>query len=282
MSDKKPFVPPLWGKLGTNVKDLFTKKYTFKNQVITKHNAKNGVTLESGGVYTNELSGYVKATQKSKDLGTAEVNIETSGKADGKIKFDQFAKGLVVTISGNEKPSAKVNVDYSQEFFAGSASVDTVVKNFLTKLEGTAVVGFEGLSVGGQVKFDVSGTNELEDYNAAAEYSQDDFTATIQSADNTEKLTASYFQKVSPDLQVGASVDFGKGGRVLTLGDEFQLDADTTLKGKFNTKGVVAAVVEHRLPNPKLQFGVAASFNVFNNSPVVADQFGLTVTLGDY
>jgi len=281
MTTNKPFVPPLWGKFGTSVKDLFTKKYTFKNQVVTKHNAKNGVTLESGGVYTNELSGYVKATQKSKELGSAEVNIETSGKAEGKVKFDQMAKGLVLTLSGNEKPSAKVNVDYSQEYFAGSAALDTAVKSFQTKIDGSAVVGFEGLSFGGQFKFDVSGDNELEDYNAGVEYSQEDFTATIQSADKTEKITASYYQKVGSDLQVGASVDFGKGGRVLTIGDEYQLDADTTLKGKANTKGVVSAVVEHRLANPKLQFGVAASFNAFNG-PVAADQFGLSVTFGDF
>jgi len=282
MSTNKSFTPPLWGNFGKSVKDLFTKKYTFKNQVITKHNAKNGVTLESGGVYANDLSGYVKATQKSKYLGTAEVNIETSGKADGKVKFDQLMKGLVVTLSGNEKPSAKLNVDYSQEYFAGSASVDTMIKNFATKAEGTAVAGFEGLSFGGQVKVDLSHEAETEDFNAGIEYSQDDFTATIQSADKTEKVTASYFQKVSPELQVGASVDFGKGGRVLTIGDEYQLDADNTLKGKGNTKGVVTAVVEHRLANPKLQFGVAASFNVFNGAPVVADQFGLTLTFGDF
>jgi len=279
-SNAKPFVPPLWGKLGTNVKDLFTKKYTFKNQVISKHNSKNGVTLESGGVYTNQLSGYVKATQKTKDLGTAEVNIDTTGKADGKVKFDALSKGLVLTLSGDAKPSAKVNVDYSQEYFAGSVSLDTAVKNLQTKVEGTAVVGLEGLSFGGQAKFDVSGDNEVEDFNAAVEYTQDDFTATVQSAEKAERITASYFQKVSNDLQVGATVDFGKSGRILTIGDEYQLDADTTLKAKANTQGVVSAVVEHRLANPKLQFGVAASFNALNG--VVADQFGLSVTFGDF
>jgi len=236
--------------------------------------------LESGGVYTNQLSGYVKASQKTKDLGTAEVNIDTTGKADGKVKFDALSKGLVLTLSGDAKPSAKVNVDYSQEYFAGSVSLDTAVKNLQTKVEGTAVVGMEGLSFGGQARFDVSRENEVEDYNAAVEYTQDDFTATVQSSDKAEKITASYFQKVSNDLQVGASVDFGKGGRVLTIGDEYQLDADTTLKAKANTQGVVSAVVEHRLANPKLQFGVAASFNALNG--VVADQFGLSVTFGDF
>jgi len=278
----KPFTPPLWGNFGKSLKDLFTKKYTFKNQVISKHNAKNGVTLESGGVYTNELSGYVKVSQKSKDLGTAEVNVETSGKADGKVKLDAITKGLVLTLSASEKPLAKINADYSQEHFAGSASAEHNLKSHGTKLDGTVVMGFEGLSFGGAVKLDVSNENDLEDFNAGLEYSQDDFTATIQSTEKAEKITASYFQKVSPELQVGAAVDFGKGGRVLTIGDEYQLDADTSLKGKANTKGIVSAVVEHRLANPKLQFGVAASFNAFNNAPVVADQFGLTLTFGDF
>jgi len=283
MSDKKPFVPPLWSKFGQSVKDLLTKKYTDKNSFVVKHNSKNGVTLESAGVFSNELSGYVKASQKNKDLGLAEVTIDTSGKADGKIKFDRLLKGFVLSISSNEKPVAKVTADYSQEHFAGSASVETAIKNFTTKLEGSAVVGYEGLAVGGQAKLDVSGDNELEDYNAGAEYSQDDFTATVQSAAKTEKITASYFQKVSNDVQVGAQVEINnKDGRVLTIADEIQLDADTTLKGKLNTKGILAAVVEHKLANPKLQFGVSASFNAFSSSPVVADSFGLTVTFGDY
>jgi len=283
MSDKsKPFIPPLWSKFGQSLKDLLTKKYTDKNSFVIKHNSKHGVTLESGGVYQNELSGYVKATQKNKELGTMEVNIETSGKADGKVKFDQLLKGFILTVSGNEKPVAKINADYSQENFAGSAAVETAVKNWSTKLEGTAVVGMDGLAVGGQAKVDVSGDNELEDYNAGAEYSQDDFTATVQSAARMDKITASYFQKVSSDLQVGAQVDITKDGRVLTIADEIALDADTTLKGKLSTKGILAAVVEHKLANPKLQFGVAASFNAFGPSPVAADTFGLSVTFGDY
>jgi hypothetical protein len=280
MFDKKPYAPPLWGKLGVSIKDLFTKKYTFKNQVVVKkHNEKTGLTVEVQS--QGELNGYIKATQKSKDYGTAEVNVNTSGKADGKVTLDRLGlAGLVVTITGNEKPSGKINVDYSQELFAASASADSGSGGKSRPMfEGTAVVGYEGLSVGGQVKFD---STDMKDFNAAAEYKHSEFTATVQSAENTEKITVSCYRAHSPDLQIGASVDVGKAGqRVLSFGHEYQVDADTIVKGKFNTKGVVAAYVEYKMPNPKLQVGVGVSCNV-SQSTIVADQFGLSFNIGDF
>ena len=42
------------------------------------------------------------------------------------------------------------------------------------------MIGFDGLSVGGEVKFDVKHVNDIDDYNVGAEYSQPDYTATIK------------------------------------------------------------------------------------------------------
>ncbi len=49
------------------------------------------------------------------------------------------------------------------------------------ELEATAVVGWEGISVGGQAKYDFgAAADKLTDYNGAFQYEQSDFTATIK------------------------------------------------------------------------------------------------------
>jgi len=66
------------------------------------------------------------------------------------------------------------------------------------------------------------------------------------------------------------------------LGLEHQLDFDTGVKAYVQVpNGTVSAAIEHRLSNPKLQFGVAASFNALHQ-PFQAEKFGLTLTFGDY
>ena len=47
-------------------------------------------------------------------------------------------------------------------------------------LAGAGVVGFDGLSVGGEVKLDTQTRQELDDYNVAAEYAHGDVTGTIK------------------------------------------------------------------------------------------------------
>jgi len=285
------FVPPLFSKLGSAASDLFKKKYDYANVIQQKHKAKSGLVFTSGAEVGNSgISGNLKVNYKQSS-GEGEGEINTNGNGKGQLKFKKLADGVVATVSADAKnknfggvSSGKALVDYQQDFFSGSASVETSFFD-RTQLVGAGVIGFDGLSVGGEVKFDVKHVNDIDDYNVGAEYSQPDYTATIKTEKKGEDLTASYFHKVSADHQVGAQFLTRLNGgdeKVLTLGTEYKVDDSTTIKIKGDTKGELASVLQHDLKNPSVRFGLSSLFDARSPSALAAKKFGLALTFGDY
>jgi hypothetical protein len=296
---EKKFVPPAYGKFGKKLKDLLKKKYDFENKVTTKHNTRTaGLTIEASGVAgCTSLNGAFKGKYKDKKFGEAEAEVNTCGKLVGTAKFDKIAKGLEVNLSGGVDPSAKkkgcndkLSAEYAQEFFATSGFVDVNFGDATTAVvEATAVVGFEGLSVGGQLAFDVSqSAQKVSDINVGAEYTRDDSTFTLLTEKKGDVIRGSLHHLIRPNYQVGFQFDYSpraedvKKQRVFTAGTEYQLDVDTTVKAKVDTTGVIQTAISHNLQNPSLQLAMAASFTRKSADCLSADKFGLSLTFGDY
>jgi len=284
------FVPPLFGKLGTAASDLFKKKYDYQNVVQQKHKTKSGLVFTSGAELSQSIVGNVKLNYKQPS-GEAEGEIQTNGNGKGQLKFKKLAEGVVATVSADAKnkdwgntSTGKAVVDYQQDFFSGSAAVETSFFD-RTQLVGSGVIGFDGLSVGGEVKFDVKHVNDVDDYNVGAEYSQPDYTATVKTAKRGEDLHLSYFHKINESQQVGAQFlarISGGDEKVLTLGTEYKVDEATTLKLKGDTKGELATALQHDLKSPAVRFGLSSLFDARNPQLLTAKKFGLAITFGDY
>jgi len=297
MSDQK-FVPPVFGKFAKKAKDLFKKKYDYDNKIVTKHKTKTaGLTLEASGVVATPIAGAFKGKYKDKKYGEAEAEVSTAGKLYGTAKFDQLAKGLEVNFSGGVDPLAKkkgandrLSAEYAQEYFSTSGSVDVNMGDTTTAvLDGTAAVGFEGLSVGAQFSFDVSqAVQKFADFNLGAEYTRDDVSLTLTTERKGDVIHGFYHHQINRNYQVGAQFDYAPRSEVaskkhvLTIGTEYQLDVDTVVKAKANSNGLIETAIQHNLQNPSVQVGLAASFNRKSADCLQAQQFGITLTCGDY
>jgi len=294
------FTPPVYGKFGKKLKDLLKKKYEFENKVVTKHKTKTaGLTIEAGGVLgCSSIAGHLKGNYKDKKFGEAEAEANTCGKLLGTVKLNQLTKGLEVNLTGGVDPCAKkkgcnnkLSAEYAQDFFATSGFVDLNCGSDATTavVEATAAVGYEGFSVGGQLAFDVSpSAQKASDFNVGAEYTRDNATFTLTTEKKGDVIHGSYHHQISSAYQIGAQFDYApraedvKKQRVLTVGTEYQLDVDTTVKAKADSTGVVQTVIQHNLQNPPLQFSMAASFNRKSADCLSADKFGVSFTFGDY
>jgi len=176
-------VPPLFKNFGKSLADLFKEQFDFKKQVKVKTTTTSGLTLTSSAETSSkagEFQGNLKATHKAPDLGTFEAEINTAGTTKYSVKADKLTKGLAVKLSGDEKPAGRVEIDYAQELFAASVNVDVAKDSTAGEVAG--VLGMDGLSVGGQVKYDFI-RQALADFNAGAEYAQADFTATVKTTE---------------------------------------------------------------------------------------------------
>jgi hypothetical protein len=286
-------------------KKKFDDKKDFKYTVQTKNKTASGLVFTTGGDFDskNNVTGNLKLNVK-RDFGEAEGSLSTGGPAKVEIKLKKLGpKGLVVTVTGDtaasfkktakfSRPTAKVAVEYSQDFIAGSASVETsfTKTNVLT---GAVVIGFDGLSVGGEVKFDTDSKareeakSEIEDYNVGAEYAATDFTGTLKTSEQGNVLTASYIHKVSGDLTVGGEfktkLDGSDEGRGLSVASEFKVDANTSVKLRGDTSKTAVVAVEHRLANPRVLIGAASKWGIDKDfSAPKPKDFGITFTFGDF
>jgi hypothetical protein len=301
------FIPPLFDNLGKAASDLFKKKFDYKNQVQLKNKSKTGLTFTStGDVSDKGVGGTLNIKYKQDSFGEVETEATTGGKAKAEVKAKKLAPGVVATFKGESNPkrdgvfaskpgaksgAVKTQVDYTQDFFAGSAAVDTSFFEY-TVLSGAGVIGFDGLSVGGEVKLDGQTRSEIDDYNVGAEYAHGDVVGTIKTENKGEKLTASFHQKVSGDQNVGAALTLaldGSDDRTFKLGSEYKVDEATNFKVKgeaqfksTGTEGVAAGVIEHRLKNPSLLFALSSSYKVRDVKTYVPADFGISLTFGDF
>jgi len=148
------------------------------------------------------------------------------------------------------------------------------------------VLGHEGFAAGVSGTYRVQ-TSQIEDYNAGFEYAAKDFTATAVTKDKASVLSVSYFRNLvnrNPSLktQFGANVDVNLHAAVfgLTIAGEHQLSKDLAVKGVVNTKGAVAAFVEHRLDNPQMKVNFSAQWNLAKKTST-PDRFGVGLTFGE-
>jgi len=274
------FVPPLFSDLGKSATDLFKKNFTFAHSLTTKAKADNGLffTTKADLSAPAGVAGTVEVVHTEPKYGSSKVELASAGSIKGETTLNKLVDGTVVTVKADNKPNGTLTAQYRQDFFAGSASYET---NFCKQniVTGSAVVGFDGLSVGGEIKFDLMGGSDVEDYNVGLQYQTADYIATVRTENKSELVNASYFATVKPGHLVGASLNSNLVGQLAT---QYRFNCCNTAKVSANTNGIVNASLETRLHNPRALVSLAAQFNASKGINLTPVKFGVGVTLGDY
>ncbi|QLL31450.1 hypothetical protein HG536_0B03130 [Torulaspora globosa] len=268
--------PPFFSDINKGVNDLLNRDFyhTSVAAVDVSTIAKNGVKFD------------LKAKQTVKD-GPLAANIETkvSDKATGltltqgwsnsnnlntKIELADVTPGLktelVTSLVPGVSKAAKLNVNFVQPFFTARGAFDL--------LKGPSFVGdltlaHEGIVGGAEIGYDITG-GSLSRYAVALGYSAGDYSLGL-SIDNAQLTTVSFFQKVSPILQVGAKA-ISTPKQLANVNIEFATlylpDPTSQVKAKVADSGIVALAYKQQL-RPGVTLGVGASFNALNLSEPV-------------
>jgi len=301
------FRPSLYANLGKNFKDLYKKKYDFENALKITSKTNFGLTLTTTAkIYKDQISGATKALYFDRHWGEAEAEVDAgTGKLWGKVVLTKLLHEAKFVFNGGVDPtskdplvkdgySIKGEVEYTHKAVAASGSVllGDEGKGLSAVTEGSVVVGFDGLSVGGQAKLNLQHpSHPIQDYNVGAQIQHKDFTATLLTEYQGDVVRLSWFHRVSRDQNLGVELisdDFDKLSkpsdprrRVVAVASDFQVDPVTLVKARANNYGEVAAVVEHRLSNPNVLLSAAAQFKASGSSKFAPEKFGVTITLGD-
>jgi len=272
-SSKPGFIPTSFSNIGKSVRDMFKKRFEYDNKFKIITNNKSGLTMEFGSVVdnkTNTLRGYVKETLLYDGYTVeAEANTDPTETRVG-VKTAKFVKGLTVEAKANTKsddttmdgPIYSGEGTYNQEYV--NLSTEFKTNKTQHKVKSGLSVGFDGVSVGGNIVADVSNNATITDYNVGMEYSRPTYTASLWTEKQCDIANLGYYQRVAPDCALAAQFKLQLGGKYehsLLIGEEYALDSSTNIKAKAEIpSGQVAFALEHRLANPQLLFNLAASF----------------------
>jgi len=240
---------------------------------------------------SGDLTGYLKSNYRcnnGKGESSFELSTDAARESKANLKFFNLARGLIVNLTTSTKdknfkrPVAGVEFEYTHANVAATASLKS--DSDVHQVDSSLSIGSDGLSVGGRVLVDVTRGADVIDTAFGGEYSTSDFTVSTYSESNMGVLKAGYHQRINADHTVGAlfAYQLGKQERSLTVGNEYRVDAATTVKSKIELPtGNLFTSVEHRLANPALLLTVAAQFNAKSQS-FAADKLGVQVTMGDF
>lgn len=269
---------PQFKDLGKKASDLFKKQYDYKNEIKVTTKA-SGVKLESSG--NASFAGYTKANWTDDYLGDVEVEAHSGGCAKGKFALKNVTDGVNVTVNGDAAGEIGVEATYVQDSISALASCKHNLNKSCTKISASAVLGFEGVSVGGGVNVDATGN--VSDYNCGAEYSTKDLTASLVTSNKGDDITISFYQKVCGGSTLGAAMLVkADATRLYTFGTETSLDKSTGIKAKADSTGTVGVAVSHTLSDPKMKVGVSAQFNAASDDAFKAQKFGVCLNFGEF
>jgi hypothetical protein len=239
--------------------------------VQTDRSKASSLGIKAKNVFPNRLPGFNLAFKET-----------TSEKDFGEARYGLFA-GL--------------DADYSRSNFTATGAV-TTDGDSNHSLAASAAVGFEGFSVGGDVKFLKAGEKAFapKSYNAGVAYRTGAYTASAVTDAMFDKVKLSVIAKQPKgrenwhEVGLQAKIDLPSASgktqqRDLIFGGRYKASSNTFYTGAIvlnNGSGVWG--VEHRFAEPKVLVTANAQFQrpATTFAPFPVPKFGVGITFGDY
>lgn len=174
-----------------------------------------------------------------------------------------LAKGLKLDFATTLAPdtgnkSALFNVIYKQSGVHTRGAFDVFKGPTFTA---DTVLGRDGFLFGAEAAYNVT-DGKISRYAAAIGYNAPEYAVTVHGLNNLNTFAASYYHRVSPDVEAGAKAVYDTksttSGVSLEVGTKAYLDSAAFVKAKINNAGVLALGYTQTLrPGVKASFGLA-------------------------
>ncbi|KAI0049464.1 hypothetical protein FA95DRAFT_1556947 [Auriscalpium vulgare] len=244
-------VPPSWKDLGKSSNDLLGKDYHFHGTALeVKTATPSHVTFKVAGLRDSKsaaINGDIEAKYADKAHGLTLTQAWTTSNAlRTQLELEnQIAKGLKLDLATSLLPdkgtkAAQLNVTYKQPGLHSRAALDVFKgPNFTAD----AVLGRDGFLLGAEASYNVT-EGKITRYAAAVGFSAPEYAVTLHGLGNLSTFAASYYHRVSPDVEAGAKAIYDTkattSGVNLEVGTKAYLDQAAFVKAKINNAGVLA------------------------------------------
>ncbi|RDB19064.1 putative mitochondrial outer membrane protein porin [Hypsizygus marmoreus] len=269
-------VPPSWKDLGKSSNDLLSKDFPFQGFALeVKTKTPSGVAFKVAGnrdAKSDTINGDIEAKWSDRKHGVTITNTwTTSNILRSQVELEnQIAQGLKLDVTSSLHPdkstkTALINAIYKQSGFHTRGALDIFKGPTFTA---DTVIGRDGFLVGAEAAYNVTEGNVTR-YAAAVGYNAPEYAITLHGLNNLKTFTASYYHRVSSDVEAGAKAVYDSksthGGVGIEVGAKAYLDQAAFVKAKINNAGVVALGYTQTLrPGVKASFGLALDTTKLN------------------
>ncbi|WOO85708.1 Mitochondrial outer membrane protein porin [Vanrija pseudolonga] len=270
-------VPPSWKDLGKSASDLLQKDYPIHGTSLeVKTLTPSNVTFKVAGTRdskSNVIAGDIEGKYVDFKNGlTVTQAWTTTNLLRTQVELEnQIAKGLKLDLATTLNPekstkSAILTAIYKQPSVHTRATVDLFKGPTFTA---DAVVGHDGFLVGAEASYDVQ-AGSITRYAGAVGFSAPEYAVSLHGL-NLSTFSASYYHKVSKDVEAGAKAIYDTKsttrGVALEVGAKAYLDNAAFVKAKINNAGVLVLGYTQALrPGVKAAFGLALDTTKLNDS----------------
>jgi len=237
-------------------------------------------------------SGYAKASFPQPELGTVDVELGTD-RGNIKLTNKTRVEGLVAVLSGDTKDeSVNLDLEFGRDLFTAKTEVKTKLAGYATGVKVGLSAGQDGYTAGVFADLDLSAEQALSDYSVAFEGVVRDTTISLISTKQLSKVSGGVFYSYNPSTQVGFQLNYDvppeqqeESKAAVPPWDasaavQRRLDDRTSVKLAVTLpSGLVRSSIEHRLANPNLKLGFAASFNTRGGN-LRSASYGISLDFG--
>ncbi|KAG9315738.1 eukaryotic porin/Tom40 [Chiua virens] len=270
-------VPPSWKDLGKSSNDLLSKDYPFFGTSLeVKTRTPSKVAFKVAGQRDSKtlgIAGDLEAKYADGKNGVVFTNTWTTANIlKSQIELENhIAKGLKLDLTTTLLPdkgskSALFNVIYKQSGVHTRGVLDVFKGPTFTA---DTVFGRDGFLFGAEAAYNVT-EGKITRYATAVGFNAPEYAVTVHGLNNLNTFSASYYHRVSPDVEAGAKAIYDTksttSGVALEVGAKAFLDSAAFVKAKINNAGVLALGYTQTLrPGVKASFGLALDTQRLND-----------------
>ncbi|KZW01539.1 voltage-dependent ion-selective channel [Exidia glandulosa HHB12029] len=270
-------VPPVWKDVGKSSNDLLSKDFPIDKQSIeVKTRTPSNVTFRVFGEqhskkpdvinadieakYQDKASG-ITFTQSWTTLNALKTLVELDDKVAKGVKLE-LASSLTPAPPGSEKAvtakSTLLTATWKQPGVHTRAVLDLFKGPTFTA---DTVLGRDGFLVGLEGSYNVS-EGRITRYATALGFSAPEYAVTLHGLGNLSTFSASYYHRVSPDVEAGAKAVWDSKAHSsavsLEVAAKAYIDKAAFVKARINNAGILSlAYTQNLRPGVKASFGLA-------------------------
>lgn len=289
-------MPVKFKDISKSANDLLGKGFNANSELTVKAKASNGVTyttkIQSKG--EGNVAGNVNAAfNHSSGFNVKKLEISNNGQLasdidlTGVVDNTTFSLGVVILpldlLADDGREKVEVGVQYQHEKANVNVTVSPVAPT--SAAVALSVAAIDNVVIGGSYKGQLDDTWQHTDAAVGARYSAGNSTVALVASKMLQSFTLTGHHQQNADLAFAAAVKVARSNprqASISVGADYKLDADTTVKGKVDvpngsTDGASASLSFKQKINSSVRLTASSNLNLDPNGD---DLFGANLALG--